>query len=199
MVPDDVDALLTLPGVGTYTARAIACFAYGKRVPVVDTNVRRVVARVVHGRADSPASVRDLADVDAMLPNDDRAPRVLGRADGARRDRVHGAVAAVRAVPAEHLRVALGRLPAVDRAGPASRSGSRAPTDRCAVELLDVLRANAAPVDAGPARRGVADRHRAARPRAGLAARPTASSSRPPTACSRSAEKAVKPDRRTCW
>src|ERR1700712_5260723 len=57
VVPDDVDALLALPGVGTYTARAIACFAYGKRVPVVDTNVRRVVARAVHGRADSPASV----------------------------------------------------------------------------------------------------------------------------------------------
>lgn len=74
VVPDDVDALLALPGVGTYTARAIACFAYGQRVPVVDTNVRRVVARVVHGRADSPASVRDLADVDAILPNDSRAP-----------------------------------------------------------------------------------------------------------------------------
>ena len=75
VVPDDVDALLALPGVGTYTARAIACFAYGKRVPVVDTNVRRVVARAVHGRADSPASVRDLTDVDAILPNDERAPR----------------------------------------------------------------------------------------------------------------------------
>jgi A/G-specific adenine glycosylase len=75
VVPDDLDALLALPGVGTYTARAIACFAYGKRVPVVDTNVRRVVARVVHGRADSPASVGDLADVDAILPNDARAPR----------------------------------------------------------------------------------------------------------------------------
>ena len=75
VVPDDVDALLALPGVGTYTARAVACFAYGKRVPVVDTNVRRVVARAVHGRADSPASVRDLADVDALMPNDERAPR----------------------------------------------------------------------------------------------------------------------------
>lgn len=75
VVPDDVDVLLTLPGVGTYTARAVACFAYGKRVPVVDTNVRRVVARAVHGRADSPASVRDLADVDALLPDTVRAQR----------------------------------------------------------------------------------------------------------------------------
>jgi A/G-specific adenine glycosylase len=75
VVPSDVGTLLTLPGIGAYTARAVACFAFGKRVPVVDTNVRRVVARVVHGRADSPASVRDLDDVAALLPNDADAPR----------------------------------------------------------------------------------------------------------------------------
>jgi A/G-specific adenine glycosylase len=75
MVPDDVATLLTLPGIGSYTARAVACFAYGQRVPVVDTNVRRVVARAVHGRADSPASVRDLVEVAALLPNGPEAPR----------------------------------------------------------------------------------------------------------------------------
>src|SRR5215218_3573386 len=75
VVPSDIETLLTLPGIGAYTARAVACFAYGKRVPVVDTNVRRVVARAVHGRADSPASVRDLLDVEALLPNDAAAPR----------------------------------------------------------------------------------------------------------------------------
>jgi A/G-specific adenine glycosylase len=74
-VPDDVATLLTLPGIGSYTARAVASFAYGQRVPVVDTNVRRVVARAVHGRADSPASVRDLVDVAALLPNGPDAPR----------------------------------------------------------------------------------------------------------------------------
>lgn len=70
LVPDDVETLLTLPGVGEYTARAVACFAYGKRVPVVDINVRRVVARALHGRADagSPSTVRDHADVAALLP-----------------------------------------------------------------------------------------------------------------------------------
>lgn len=76
VVPDDVDTLLGLPGIGAYTARAVACFAYGKRVPVVDTNVRRVVARAVHGRADAanPAPVRDHAEVDALVPHDDTAP-----------------------------------------------------------------------------------------------------------------------------
>ncbi|MFN3003608.1 A/G-specific adenine glycosylase [Mycolicibacterium wolinskyi] len=74
VVPSDVETLLTLPGIGAYTARAVACFAYGASVPVVDTNVRRVVARAVHGRADSAASVRDLDDVAALLPADATAP-----------------------------------------------------------------------------------------------------------------------------
>ncbi|KUI46413.1 adenine glycosylase [Mycobacterium sp. GA-1199] len=77
VVPPDVETLLTLPGVGAYTARAIACFAYRDRVPVVDTNVRRVVTRVVHGRADAAASssARDLADVEALLPEAALAPK----------------------------------------------------------------------------------------------------------------------------
>lgn len=75
VVPSDVDTLLALPGIGAYTARAVAAFAYGRRCPVVDTNVRRVVARAVHGAGDAgPASTtRDLADVDALLPAGDQA------------------------------------------------------------------------------------------------------------------------------
>jgi A/G-specific adenine glycosylase len=77
VVPDDVDTLLGLPGIGSYTARAVACFAYRQPVPVVDTNVRRVVARVVHGLADAgaPSATRDHADVSALLPKDDTAPQ----------------------------------------------------------------------------------------------------------------------------
>lgn len=72
VVPSDVDTLLTLPGIGDYTARAVACFAYGQSVPVVDTNVRRVIARAIHGQA-QPAnpSKRDLADAQALLPEHD--------------------------------------------------------------------------------------------------------------------------------
>ena len=76
VVPDDLDALEALPGVGSYTARAVLAFGYGRRAPVVDTNVRRVVARAVHGAGDAgPARTKpDLADVDALLPAaDDRA------------------------------------------------------------------------------------------------------------------------------
>ncbi len=77
VVPDDVDTLLTLPGVGSYTARAVACFAYRQPVPVVDTNVRRVVARAVHGRADAgaPSAARDHTDVAVLLPENDMAHR----------------------------------------------------------------------------------------------------------------------------
>ncbi|PVZ13031.1 A/G-specific adenine glycosylase [Actinomycetospora cinnamomea] len=71
VVPTDVETLESLPGIGTYTARAVAAFAHGRRVPVVDTNVRRVVARAVHGRAEAgAAAARDLADVEVLLPSD---------------------------------------------------------------------------------------------------------------------------------
>jgi A/G-specific adenine glycosylase len=72
-LPDTVPELLTLPGVGDYTARAVVAFAHRRRVPVVDTNVRRVVARAVQGRADAPVTRRDLALVEALLPVDEDA------------------------------------------------------------------------------------------------------------------------------
>jgi len=72
-VPDELDELLALPGVGAYTARAVLAFGYRRRVPVVDTNVRRVIARVVHGAGDAgPArTAADLADAEALLPDTD--------------------------------------------------------------------------------------------------------------------------------
>ncbi|SEH73533.1 MULTISPECIES: A/G-specific adenine glycosylase [unclassified Leifsonia] len=71
IVPEDVDALLALPGIGDYTARAVAVFAYGNRHPVVDTNIRRVIARAVDGQAEpGPPGKRDLAAMEALLPDD---------------------------------------------------------------------------------------------------------------------------------
>lgn len=68
-VPRSVDALLALPGIGEYTARAVAAFAFGARVPVIDTNVRRVVHRVVHGSDDAgPATAADRALLEPLLP-----------------------------------------------------------------------------------------------------------------------------------
>ena len=75
-VPSDVDALLRLPGVGPYTSRAIAVFAFRAHEPVVDTNIRRVIARAIHGHSDQgpPATARDLADMAALLPAPDISP-----------------------------------------------------------------------------------------------------------------------------
>ncbi len=72
IVPDDVDALLALPGIGDYTARAVAAFAYGEPVPVVDVNTRRVLARAVlgHGEAGPARTRADLALMQDLLPRD---------------------------------------------------------------------------------------------------------------------------------
>jgi len=61
-LPRDLTTLLALPGVGEYTARAIRCFAYGIADPVVDTNVRRVLARTVEGEGEAgpPRTRQDL-------------------------------------------------------------------------------------------------------------------------------------------
>ena len=69
VVPSDVATLLTLPGIGDYTARAVAAFAFGARTPVVDINVRRVLRR--HRQASYlPGSHRraDLDTVADLLP-----------------------------------------------------------------------------------------------------------------------------------
>jgi len=69
-VPDDIDALLALPGIGSYTAAAVASFAFGQRHAVLDTNVRRVLARLVAGqpRPGRAPSVAERRMAEALLP-----------------------------------------------------------------------------------------------------------------------------------
>ena len=70
VVPADYDDLIKLPGVGDYTAAAIASFAYGRRHVVLDTNVRRVFARAVGG-VEFPATAVNRAERDlatSLLP-----------------------------------------------------------------------------------------------------------------------------------
>ena len=71
-VPTSYDELLALAGVGTYTAAAVATFAFGARHAVVDTNVRRVLARAVTGAAlPAPALTRvELALAKELVPDD---------------------------------------------------------------------------------------------------------------------------------
>ena len=68
VVPRDVDALLALTGIGDYTARAVAVFAYGDRHPVVDTNTRRVLARAIDGRSQPGPPTAGSAGFSARKP-----------------------------------------------------------------------------------------------------------------------------------
>jgi A/G-specific adenine glycosylase len=71
-VPADYAQLLSLPGVGSYTAAAVAAFAYGRRETVVDTNIRRVHARLFSGTAlPSPAlTAAEMRLAAGLLPDD---------------------------------------------------------------------------------------------------------------------------------
>ncbi|BDZ41329.1 hypothetical protein GCM10025865_06280 [Paraoerskovia sediminicola] len=74
-VPETEAELLALPGIGTYTAAAVVAFAFGGRSVVVDTNVRRVLARTVVGTALPPPTPRaaELALAARLVPDDPTA------------------------------------------------------------------------------------------------------------------------------
>ena len=80
-VPDTREALQALPGVGTYTSAAIAAFAFGRRESVVDTNIRRVHARLFTGSAlPAPAFTAAEARLAEQLLPEDRAESVTWNA-----------------------------------------------------------------------------------------------------------------------
>lgn len=66
-LPSRIEDLRSLPGIGLYTASAVACFAFGTQVAVNDTNVRRVLARVLLGGA-ATTDARLLALAESVLP-----------------------------------------------------------------------------------------------------------------------------------
>jgi A/G-specific adenine glycosylase len=145
--------------VGAYTARAVLAFGYRRRVPVVDTNVRRVIARVVHGAGDAgPArTAADLTDAEALLPGS-------GEDGGATAARFAAALMELGAVVCVAGQPRCGACPvrsscAWQAAGRPDYTGPSRPVQRYAGtdrqvrgRLLDVLRA--AP---GPVRRGELD------------------------------------------
>jgi A/G-specific adenine glycosylase len=72
VVPAECEDLRTLPGVGEYTAAAVAAFAYRRRTVVLDTNVRRVLARLVGGEEFPPRSVttQERHVAERLVPDD---------------------------------------------------------------------------------------------------------------------------------
>lgn len=72
-VPDTVEDLLTLPGVGRYTAGAVASIAYGRRAPILDGNVIRVLSRwflVTQPVSETPTKARLWELAEQVVPND---------------------------------------------------------------------------------------------------------------------------------
>jgi len=123
-VPADHAALLALPGIGSYTAAAVASFAFGQRHAVLDTNVRRVLARVAGGEEyPAPAvTVAETRRAEGLLPDDAERAATWG--------------------------VAVMELGALVCTARAPRCGECPVSSRCA------WRAAGAPAYDGPARRG---------------------------------------------
>lgn len=122
-VPASSDELRALPGVGDYTAAAIATFAYGRRHVVLDTNVRRVLARTVSGVEFPAATVT-------------KAERTLAGA----------------ALPEEESRAARWSVASMEL-GALVCTASRPACERCPVADLCTWRARGYPAYDGPARR----------------------------------------------
>ncbi|HZE31148.1 MAG TPA: A/G-specific adenine glycosylase [Actinoallomurus sp.] len=150
VVPAEYDELRALPGVGAYTAAAVASFAYRRRHAVLDTNVRRVLARVMTGvqyppKAQTTAEVR-LAE--SLLPPD---PPVAARWSVAVMEM--GALVCNARTPrcadcplAGECTWRLAGKPAYD--GPPRKGQTYAGTDRqCRGRLLAVLRHSSGPVE----------------------------------------------------
>jgi A/G-specific adenine glycosylase len=146
-VPSDLDDLRALPGVGDYTAAAIASFAFNQRHVVLDTNIRRLLARTIAG-AEFPARTISSAErrlAAALLPERDAHRWAAATME-------LGAVVCTAKSPR------CGACPIEDRcawniagrpthAGPPRRGQAYAGTDRqVRGRLMDVLRAADSPV-----------------------------------------------------
>jgi A/G-specific adenine glycosylase len=149
-VPSSYDALRALAGIGSYTAAAVASFAYQQRHAVLDTNVRRVLARLVAGK-EFPPKAQTAAEVrlaESLLPPH---PPVAARWSVAMMEL--GALVCTARTPrcvdcpvAASCAWRLAGRPAHD--GPPRRGQTYAGTDRqCRGRLLAVLRGAPGPVD----------------------------------------------------
>lgn len=146
-VPASAEILATLPGIGPYTAAAVATFAFGQRHAVLDTNVRRVLTRLVTGTARPPAapSAAERRLAQALLPADEA---VAARWSVAVMEL--GALVCTAARPAcDQCPVAAGCAWRAAGQPPAARQAGQgyAGTDRqCRGALLGVLRSADGPV-----------------------------------------------------
>jgi A/G-specific adenine glycosylase len=151
VVPAEYEELRALPGVGDYTAAAVASFAYGRRHAVLDTNVRRVLARAYSGEQYPATSVsaaeRSLAE--SLLPDEPSQAAAWAAAS-----MELGALICTAKSPRCEICPVAGLCAwraagSPEHTGPARRAQSYAGTDRqCRGALLAVLRGAESPVEA---------------------------------------------------
>ena len=158
-VPTSYDDLLALPGVGDYTASAIASFAFGQRHVVLDTNVRRVLARAVAGvGVPGPAVTAPSATSPPRCCPTTRPPPRPGRWRRWSSARSSAPPASRTATPARSPSCARGAragFPAYD--GPPRRGQAWAGTDRqCRGRIMALAREHDVPSRDGAGRGGVA-------------------------------------------
>jgi A/G-specific adenine glycosylase len=171
-VPGSAAALIALPGIGPYTAAAVASFAFGHRHAVLDTNVRRVLARLVRGEQPPPrsTSAAEFALAETLLA-----------ADGRRAARWSVAVMELGALVCTSARPSCSLCPVARqcswlRQGSPAAAGSQrsqpyAGSDRqCRGRLLAVLRDASGPVTAARLDAAWPDRQQRARALAALIA-----------------------------
>ena len=172
-VPDTLEELRALPGVGQYTAAAIFSFAFGGRAVVLDTNIRRLLVRVEHGREFPPvsATAAEWREAEAWLPADDPTAAAWAAAS-----MELGALVCTARSPrcqdcplAQHCAWRAAGYPRHD--GPPRRGQAWHGTDRqCRGVILDLVRQNPDGVTVELALDAWADREQAERSLAGLLA-----------------------------
>jgi A/G-specific adenine glycosylase len=150
VVPADYDELRALPGIGDYTAAAVASFAYGRRHAVLDTNVRRVLARACSAQQypATAVSAAERALAVGLLPREPAEAAAWAAASM----ELGALICTAKSPHCAHCPVAdlcawrLAGSP--EHTGPARKAQSYAGTDRqCRGALLAVLRAAHAPVE----------------------------------------------------
>ncbi|PYQ47135.1 MAG: hypothetical protein DMF59_19685 [Acidobacteria bacterium] len=79
-LPDDVASLMTIPGIGRYTAGAIASIAYNRVAPIVDGNIARIIARLYGNDRNPWRRAEELVEGRADLPSEESGVRSLSAA-----------------------------------------------------------------------------------------------------------------------
>ena len=136
--PETIEGLKALPGIGDYTAAAIAAIAFDEPAAVVDANIERVIARLFAIDTPLPAAKKIIREHQARLTPARARRRLCAGDDGSRLGDLHAEEAGLLALPAggracvARAGGTAGRLSGARREGASGRRGAGRPSSRCA-------------------------------------------------------------------